>query len=179
MSRSEPFVMKRKRKSHSGLARNVKRVKVEHAPPQTTSKVDHPVLRSFYANISTLRTYLLSQLPPASRNRRRALNKIGIKRESSKPETDLEHHQRLGELLDGTLVAVREPFDRRDDESRLKDLQHFSQQLSASTGSGRTLSKVHSHPEVSCRYRAPESFSDVRSADDLLKKVVTRFQIKI
>ncbi len=135
------------------------------------SDVQHPVLSLYYPRVVTLRQYLLSRLPVASKARRRRLVTLGQRpREygsacapdlgqmtpcedstrlpdrttacSTDPDDDLAH------LLDGTLVCGANGSHASPDPSRLDDRIAFSQQQQRSTGASSLGSQNCSQSEV-------------------------------
>lgn len=131
-----------KRKQHVGTAEQ-SRKKARRATDQstnaTTTGVDHPVLRRLYAQVHTLRHYLLSQIPKSSKGRRRRIDQIG-NRLSSQNATTPDLDAELGKLLDSTLVATTTRSNDDHPEQRSKRLEQevesFTQQRSSDTASG-------------------------------------------
>lgn len=79
---------------------------VKKAKPETTSSpVQHAVLRQYYADVRTLRGYVLAKLPSSSRIRRKKIESVGLSGKATCNQTELV----LGLLLDTTLVACCDP----------------------------------------------------------------------
>lgn len=88
-----------------------KRVKIDSiSREQTPSR--HPTLCLYYAEILTLREYLLTRLPASSKSRRRKVASAEI------------------DILNKTLVCITLGQKPTPDGSRLKDFEAFSQQVS-------------------------------------------------
>ena len=79
--------------------------------------VNHPTLCLYYAQVLTLRSYLVSTLPLTSKTRRRRIVSAA------------------DSIFDRTLVCVRDVVWRPSDSSWLKDREAFSQRISLTTGS--------------------------------------------
>lgn len=98
-----PRKRQRKRKTH---------VREERDSQHTTAVLGHPSLSSYYPRVLSLRAYLLSNLPPSSKLRRRRLACLGdnngaLDRDNGKSNGFLTGKQLSG-LLDSTLVGVSE-----------------------------------------------------------------------
>jgi telomerase reverse transcriptase len=71
------------------------------------SLVQHPVLSKYYAQVLSLREYILTQLPSSSRIRRKKVSAVGIAGKS--PDLYVSEVERsLGILLDSTLIGLPE-----------------------------------------------------------------------
>ncbi|KAK5628087.1 hypothetical protein RRF57_003802 [Xylaria bambusicola] len=64
----------------------------------------HPVLSQYYPHVQSLREYIIAQLPPASRIRRRRISVVGIFNMPSNAHLSATERS-LGTLLDTTLVG--------------------------------------------------------------------------
>ena len=73
--------------------------------------VDHALLKQYYSQTTTLREYVLTRLPTASRLRRKKIASVGRAPPSLSPTTRqwTEGEITLARLLDTTLVASRDP----------------------------------------------------------------------
>lgn len=96
-----------------------------------TTSVARPVLDRFYANVVSLRHYLLQRLPAFSKNRKRKLSKLG--RVSEEEE---EGDAVIAECLDQTLVGVPDRVQDGEacEDSRKLFLYNFTQELVQATG---------------------------------------------
>lgn len=120
--------MKRKRNHRSDSPRKrPKAVAIDHQDdPYNSSRVNHPVLKCYYKDIYTLRTYLTKVTPRLSQRRRDALSKI-----------DENGQNELSELLDTIVVTTNSPPSTHTRDELARDLAIFSQQVPQSTlGSG-------------------------------------------
>ncbi|KAI1356484.1 hypothetical protein F5Y01DRAFT_78865 [Xylaria sp. FL0043] len=91
----------------------------------TKPRLRHPVLSQYYPHVQSLREYIITQLPPSSRIRRRKISAIGIVNKShSSPLTDIERS--LGALLDNTLIGYPNP-KAEEGISRMDGWKDFSQ----------------------------------------------------
>ncbi|KAI1281011.1 hypothetical protein F5Y07DRAFT_315892 [Xylaria sp. FL0933] len=91
----------------------------------TKPRLRHPVLSQYYPHVQSLREYIITQLPPSSRIRRRKISAIGIVNKShSSPLTDTERS--LGVLLDNTLIGYPNP-KAEEGISRMDGWKDFSQ----------------------------------------------------
>ncbi|KAF2710295.1 hypothetical protein K504DRAFT_481429, partial [Pleomassaria siparia CBS 279.74] len=139
-----------KRARHASLNQSV---------PATTPHVQHPVLQRLYPHVVSLRHYLLSRLPIASKNRRRKLSQLG-KPDATAPATsnlltsltrgvgvdvdidtnidiNIDIDIELGRLLDSTLVGLSTTSPTASpDKSKHGDIVNFSQQLLKSSTGG-------------------------------------------
>lgn len=99
-------------------------------PSTVPSTVAHPVLSSFYPQVLTLRQYLLTQLPQASKHRRRKIANYGQLRQ------DMVRCEEAAQLLDSTFVGLglKPAADPRGGPRVTeREMEVFSQQLTAST----------------------------------------------
>lgn len=136
-----------------------KKARVEMGAFTYLQTVGHPTLRRYYAQISTLRDYLISRLPASAKSRRRKIETArGSKPESLATETiargeggstapgssarsdELAHRlgdsqTRLAALLDHTLVCTPQGCLSAFHDSREKDFIAFSQKADVSLGS--------------------------------------------
>ena len=114
-----------------------KRANVEKT---TVTPVKHPALGLYYRNILTLRDYLLSRLPPASKARRRKIASIipdtaNLHHHDGGPSTMSQDGHSLSKLLNSTLVCTVHEQALRPEPSRIKDFEAFSQRFSPTAGS--------------------------------------------
>lgn len=124
--------MARKRKAatvgEGGTAKRLKTAPV--ADVGTSAGVQcYAVLQCYYNTVVSLRTYILSRLPCASKRRRRFIQCV------DRHECQgLSEHASLARLLDSVLVGSNgsSPQNQRPLD-RSPDITAFSQQLSAST----------------------------------------------
>jgi telomerase reverse transcriptase len=133
--------MKRKRSSHGGGGIQKKaRHFVDQSANATPSAATHPVLQRLYAQVSTLRHYLLSRLPSASTTRRRRISQLGhataAQDTNPKYDIDIDVAQLLDSALVGTLVNLRVDKPVLVDEGRDQDIEAFTQQRSHCTPGG-------------------------------------------
>ena len=153
---------KRKRHGrHETEGRKKARIEADDSPRRT---MEHPTLRRYYQQISTLRTYLISSLPASAKSRRRKVEAAG----RSKPELmsnapghgggpapnssdrsgqrnrgDEHSQRRLAALLDDTLICTPAGPLFEFKGSRERDFITFSQKADismASTLGGGTTS---------------------------------------
>lgn len=99
---------------------------------RTNPDLDHPILHYLYPQVLSLRHYLLSRLPVASKTRRRKISQLGLllSNATELPRVDFE----LGQLLDSTQVGLPAKALATDrDEARDVDIVSFSQQQLNST----------------------------------------------
>jgi hypothetical protein len=137
--------MKRKRNTHDN-GRPPKSARDEPAIA-TNPGVDHPVLHRLYPQILSLRHYLLSRLPVASKTRRRKISQLGLSDTTELHRVDFE----LGQLLDSTLVGLSPKAVATDrDEARDVDIVNFSQQLLNSTTGATFKPGYFQQGEVGC-----------------------------
>ena len=114
-----------------------KRANVEKT---TVTPVKHPALGLYYRNILTLRDYLLSRLPSASKARRRKIASIlpdtaSFHHHDGEPSTMSQDGHSLSKLLNSTLVCTVNEQALRPEPSRIKDFEAFSQRTSPTAGS--------------------------------------------
>ena len=114
--------MKRKRKNHVDR-RADKRPKLE---PTASPNLTWPLLRQYYPEVSTLRTYLAGRLSKSKKRRRRLL-RYGL------DGNDRESNTTLVALLDETIVGSFIEEGKKDFETFEHDLTIFTQHLSGST----------------------------------------------
>jgi hypothetical protein len=133
-----------------------KKARMEAGDGSSRQALEHPTLRLYYRQISTLRSYLISKLPLSAKSRRRKVETAGIVKPqpedqgriagggSSGPasgaphlpdELDRHSQTRLAALLDDTLVCTPEGSQVGRKESRDRDWMDFSQQANISVGS--------------------------------------------
>ncbi|KAI0914866.1 hypothetical protein F4823DRAFT_571869 [Ustulina deusta] len=120
---------KRKRSASAG------EVSTDDSPFKKTTKkggsqplnfrLRHPVLSRYYPHVQSLREYIIAQLPPSSRIRRKKISAIGIVNKShDAPLSDVERS--LGALLDTTLVGYSNPTTE-EGPNRMDGWKRFSQ----------------------------------------------------
>ena len=145
---------RRGRSSNRSALEDCKRPRLGIAEEHLGRQVNHPTLRLYYKHISTLREYLLLQLPKTSRKRRRRIASLGqiskekptasripsvvdeaIEADDVEPPMDDGEEGSLVNFLDQTLVCSVDGYLARDDGSHAKDLEAFSQQISLTAGS--------------------------------------------
>jgi telomerase reverse transcriptase len=114
----------RSRPNH-GTGGDQKRQKISEASNRKDSVVKEALLAQFYPQVFSLRGYLISKLPPASKIRRRKILSVGKK-------TDSEAGQKLSQFLDQTLVGVSK-HQRDSQEERWRQWTTFSQKADDST----------------------------------------------
>lgn len=136
-----------------------KKARMETGDSPGPQILQHPTLRLYYRQISTLRSYLISRLPPSARSRRRKIATADV----SKPESfengttahgkeggtvfassglsdELDRRSDHGQtclavLLDNTLVCTSEGSLTEFKDSREKDYAAFSQKADVTLGS--------------------------------------------
>lgn len=128
---------KRKRSGHD--ASPVKKLK----DSDSSTPVRRDLLENSYTRVSSLRAYVLSQLPKTSRIRRKKITGLGNQHNTS------EATSQLAEFLDTTLVCTNSLVDELDD-SISEQWQFFSQKADDSnvTISGGVAASVHIQSEV-------------------------------
>jgi telomerase reverse transcriptase len=144
--------MPRKRKRHSSDeifdSRPEKRAKSTNSSTQKSYEIAHkyPVLPLYYPHVSSLREFLLFQIPLSSRSRRRKIKSLGTDKHLSADG----HTNPLSALLDSVVVGYFGNLDQSTEESRRKELTQFSltqlNQTIGSTPSGPAFSQS----EVCC-----------------------------
>lgn len=136
-----------------------KKARIESGDAADVRTIEHPTLRRYYRQISTLRSYLQSSLPDQAKSRRRKVKSAGLLKDESsdigrKPPGEgggtasassrrPDHfgpgsgdgQTRLAALLDRTLVGTPEASISPFKGSREKDFIKFSQQAEISLGS--------------------------------------------
>lgn len=139
---------KRSRSTVCNLGVNCKIAKTDNKR-NGSIPIEHPTLCLYYSTIFTLRTYLLSSLPPSSRSRRRKIASIGVHQRNAvghagdydplrgaEPPPRLtcsnqlwpDSERSLATLLDKTLVCTAMDEPRMVNNSREQDFASFSQQ---------------------------------------------------
>ena len=148
---------KRKRVRPSKSNAEEPRKKARRGGPEqlTVERTNHPTLRLYYKQISTLREHLLSQLPKSSKKRRCKIALLGetasvhkdqqikellvddveVALKDLKPDVDDDKEGYLASLLDETLVCSVGTKPNRDDARHAKDFEAFSLQVSLTAGS--------------------------------------------
>lgn len=160
-----------KRKQPAGPAdcsRKKARPVLDQSTDATHAGVDHPVLRRLYPQVHTLRHYLLSQLPKASKGRRRRLGQLGKPSTANHADTgaDLD----LGKLLDSVLVATvtKCPDGLAEQRSREREgeVESFTQQRSPDTAAGTFKPGYLLQSEVCCASQDAITFVATHVATD-------------
>lgn len=141
---------KRKRPAKGNPQSPSKRPRI-HGDPATPGCHQHPVLSRYYPRLLTLRQYLLEQLPPSSKARRRRIASLGqssnAKADRSdrgldpKQDHDVDDNSVLVDLLDSTLVGVLKESNQDITQARRRDFAAFTQSEERSllcTDTGRT-----------------------------------------
>lgn len=134
---------KRKRK-RAGKAdeRDQKRQKIIGGFNTKESIVKHALLLQYYPKVSSLREYLLSSLPSASKIRRRKISSVGCRAQ------DKESDRKLARFLNETLIGVNQNGEFSRDEKR-KQLTSFSLKPDDSTSfANLSTAGVYSQSEV-------------------------------
>lgn len=132
--------MKRKRPVENVSHGREKRHKTSQADRRVfISTISHPVLSHVYPQVLTLRQYVLSKLPGASKGRRRRIQHAGLENDEEKE---------LGHFLDRTLVGMANAIGEGETRRRGVELQAFTQELGSSTASDIDTTKLHQN-EVS------------------------------
>jgi telomerase reverse transcriptase len=96
---------KRKRAGSSSIEDFNKRAKVLKDVNQQASIVRRSLLPHYYANVLTLREYLLSKLPTTSKIRRRKVASAGLRKHSEHVGRGDDAAVRLAQYLDTTIVG--------------------------------------------------------------------------
>lgn len=145
------------------MAGKRKRVRSSNVNPEPCKRVKstfedasftHPTLCLYYRRISTLRDHLLSEIPRASRSRRRKLAVLGkdlhaspLLRQNQLLSPGIDSAQdagrvtaegsesQLARLLDRTLICKVDALPAAAAQSRTKDFEIFSQQVSLTAAS--------------------------------------------
>lgn len=149
----------RKRKRHGRVEiESRKKARIEAGDVAEVQTIEHPTLRRYYRQISTLRSYLIARLPDQAKSRRRKIKAAGRVKDGSADigiapgeaggtaPASSRHPNRLGRgsgdgqtrlaaLLDNTLVCNPETSISPLKDSREKDFMKFSQQAEISFGS--------------------------------------------
>ncbi|KAI0535755.1 hypothetical protein GGR58DRAFT_426113 [Xylaria digitata] len=90
-----------------------------------SSRFQHPVLCQYYPHVQSLREYIITQLPPSSKIKRRKVSSVGIvTKPFGAPLSDAERS--LGSLLDTTLVG-RLNLTTEEVPHRMDEWKNFSQ----------------------------------------------------
>ena len=146
---------KRARSLKMDTIENSKRPRLGATEDCSGEQVHHPTLRLYYKQISTLREYLLSQLPKNSKKRRRRILTLGRNltceatptKESSKAKgpAELDHPKASGDedhkkdslarLLDQIVICSVDKSLAPGQAYHTKDFEAFSQQINLTAGS--------------------------------------------
>lgn len=119
-----------------------KRAKKQHCPQQQhqpSQQVQHAVLVQYYAQVHTLRDWVLSKLPKSSKIRRKKLASLGLNNASlAAPGKTAwsEEEIALGALLDTTLVAIRHDGGLSDGEEAQDPDHRWEKWVAFSQGGG-------------------------------------------
>jgi hypothetical protein len=144
--------MKRKRSARDH-ARPPKRARdaLDESTVATNPGGEHPVLQRLYQRVFSLRHYLLSRLPVASKTRRRKISQLGLSDPSHGATSSRGVDFELGQLLDSTLVGVPpKAIVTGQDDARDGDIVSFSQQLLGSTAGATFKPGYFQQGEVGC-----------------------------
>ena len=185
-----------KRKRHGRVeVESRKKARIESDDAADVRTIEHPTLRRYYRQISTLRSYLQSSLPDQAKSRRRKVKTAGLLKDelldierkapgegggtapasSRRPDHcgrgSGDGQTRLAALLDRTLVCTPEASISPFKGSREKDFIKFSQQAEVSLGStldgGTTSISDVSDSESPSSYHIAITFPEVISWGDL------------
>jgi hypothetical protein len=150
----------RKRKRHGRVEmESRKRARMEAGDSRSPQILQHPTLRHYYRQRSSLRSYLISRLPLSARSRRRNIASAGRSQpepcengttvhgqgdgtaagpsgRSDESDRRSDHSQtRLAALLDNTVVCTSDGSLSEFKDSREKDYAAFSQKADVTLGS--------------------------------------------
>jgi telomerase reverse transcriptase len=117
-----------------------RKAKTQSSSP-SDARVQHRVLSQYYRSVTTLRHYLLEQIPTTSKQRRRRIAGLGKKHDQvavkngsrvSIPTADGQHHvddenSQLVQLLDSTLIGVRNKISTTLAQERQRQFLAFTQ----------------------------------------------------
>ncbi|KAI0548296.1 hypothetical protein F4679DRAFT_325591 [Xylaria curta] len=121
---ARPRKRKRSAPVHDEVSTHNLHLKKEDSKLSMNSQAQHPVLSQYYPQVQNLRDYILAQLPPSSKIRRKKVSAVGIvSKAPGVPLSDLERS--LGALLDTTLVGISKPAT--EEEHRMGGWRNFSQ----------------------------------------------------
>lgn len=120
------YTMKRKRRSHADQ-RQAKKAKLEDTRPQ--DRPTWPLLRYYYPQVSSLRTYLAAKLSNTSKRRCRILLRYGRVGATDNSASD----DALVHLLDNTVVGSFKTSAALDLNAIERDITVYTQQLSNPT----------------------------------------------
>lgn len=135
---------KRSRPGHESHGHD-KRQRISGVPDQKDPVIKSAVLARYYPQVLTLREYLLSKLPPASKIRRKKIRSVG-RNAAAKEEDALAKH------LDQTLVGVLK-YKEISQEERLQQWSTFSQRVDTSDSNVENTSVIAAFSQVEvCRY---------------------------
>lgn len=107
------------------------------ARSRSSPVIHHGVLSSFYSRVCTLRVFLLAQLPPTSRVRRRTLSAFA--------------EDNAGSILDTCLVGILKEPSISIKESRKVDFITFTQSQQRATSGTNIHTQRCCMNEVDCR----------------------------
>ncbi|KAG7138103.1 hypothetical protein HYQ46_008379 [Verticillium longisporum] len=117
----------------------------------TANPVKHALLRQYYPEIVSLRHYLISKLPSASRLRRKKIASIGSEEPRSSVDFRGDLERQLCHLLDTTVVGLQHSqLPAADDNVRREEWTKFSQRGDESyvTLSGGLSDALFSQAEI-------------------------------
>ncbi|PNH76610.1 hypothetical protein VD0001_g907 [Verticillium dahliae] len=117
----------------------------------TANPVKHALLRQYYPEIVSLRHYLISKLPSASRLRRKKIASIGSEEPRSSADFRGDLERQLCHLLDTTVVGLQHSqLPAADDNVRREEWTKFSQRGDESyvTLSGGLSDALFSQAEI-------------------------------
>ena len=167
-------LMAAKRKRGPGLRRDgdeasKKRRLGERPDALQGGQINHPTLRLYYAQVQTLRSFLLSRLPKTSKKKRRHIQDLGQRprNTATKQQTQINNSNLAGTterpppsakasqkpdisstFLDETLVCCRSPDIPQEDPEHAKDFEAFSQHINLTNRSSLGQGSI-SQSEVS------------------------------
>lgn len=125
---------KRKRKNSVEFIKQSSSAKRKCDLAHVSRRVRHPVLRSYYLQVVTLRQYLISKLPSGSTKRRRRIALLGSDTKSTQTcnatAESCSRTKELAELLDSTLVGIDNACESVEDRKfRASQLLLYTQEL--------------------------------------------------
>ena len=185
----------RKRQRHGQVERESrKRARIEAGDAADIQKIEHPTLRRYYRQISTLRSYLIASLPDQAKARRRKIKTAGRSKDESlhigiapgkgggtAPAFSRHPNQlgrgpgdgqtRLAALLDNTLVCTPEASTSPFKSSREKDFMKFSQQAEISLGSTLDGGTTSTSDVSNSQNPSADNFAITRSWGDFIGKI--------
>lgn len=134
--------MKRKR-SQSGREKARKQPKIE--PMTSTSSTSTALLQLYYPRVQSLRSYLLSELPPSSKHCWKLASRANTATETSIVE---DVQTTLNDLLDSIVIGSFDTKHQHDAAKRQEEVELYSQHINESTGSTIPSQGFSSQAEV-------------------------------